>query len=88
MELASEIRTTPKGMLWTGRIMSIIVILFMAFDVFIHLFPTQSTVDALARLAIDPTLAPVLGTIAFVCVALYAIPRTAFLGAVLLATRM
>jgi hypothetical protein len=71
---------------WTGRVLSGIVILFLLFDGAIKLLPLQvvtETMDKMGYGASD-TLARGLGIITIVCTALYAMPPTSILGAILL----
>jgi len=76
---------STKG-LWAGRIMSGLVILFLAFDVvfkFIKPAPAP-VVETMAHVGWSLSLAPVLGILLLVSTALYAIPNTSALGAILL----
>jgi DoxX-like family len=70
--------------LWAGRILSLLAILFLLFDAASHLLMPAAVVDAFKRLAYPDSLGPVLGIVQLICVALYAIPRTSILGAILL----
>lgn len=66
--------------------MSGLVIAFLAFDgVFKFVKPAPApVVETFARLGWSLSLAPVLGTLLLVSTALYAIPKTSVLGAILL----
>ena len=79
-------QTAPvsKGKLWTSRIISGIVVLFLIFDGVTKLMIITPVVQGMHQLGYAVSLAPVIGTILLVCVVLYAIPRTAPLGAILL----
>ena len=86
--MPSDTQAAPvsKKGLWVGRIMSTLVILFLAFDV-VFKFVTPApppVVEAMAHLGWSLSLAPVLGIILLVCTALYVIPITSVLGAILL----
>jgi hypothetical protein len=72
--------------LWIGRILSGIVVLFLLVDGAIKLAPIQPVIDSLRELGYPPTesLARFLGVLTLICTLLYAWPRTALLGAVLL----
>jgi len=70
--------------IWAGRILSALAILFLLFDAGGHLLMPAPALDAFKRLAYPANLGPVLGIIQLICVALYAIPRTSILGAILL----
>ena len=64
--------------LWTGRVMSAIVILFLIFDAAIKLIPIAPVIDSLAELGYPATsgIARGLGVITLACALLYAWPRT------------
>jgi hypothetical protein len=86
--MPSDTQTVPvsKTALWVGRIVSGLVILFLTFDVvfkFIKPAPAP-VVETMAHVGWALSLAPVLGIVLLVCVALYAIPLTSVLGAILL----
>jgi uncharacterized membrane protein (UPF0182 family) len=82
----AEIQTaSPSNKpLWTGRILSILAILFMLFDGIGHLLKPAPIVQAFVQLGFPLRLSITIGVIQLICVILYAIPRTAILGAVLL----
>ncbi|MEC0329398.1 DoxX family protein [Paenibacillus macerans] len=73
-----------KGRLWTGRIMSGIVILFMLFDGISKLFKPAVVVEGTVTLGFAEHHIVTIGLLALLPTVLYAIPRTAILGAVLL----
>jgi hypothetical protein len=69
---------------WTGRIMSGLVILFLLLDGAMKLIPMDVVIEASAPLGIPAELARTLGVLTVACTLLYAFPRTAVLGAILL----
>ena len=69
---------------WPGRILSGVVIAFLAFDAIIHIAKPAPVVDAFAQLGYPLRLSVGLGVIELLFIALYAVPRTAFIGALLL----
>jgi hypothetical protein len=69
---------------WTGRILSGLPALFLAFDAIAKLANASQVVEASQRLGLPVDVAPVLGVVLVACLALYVVPRTAPLGAVLL----
>jgi hypothetical protein len=73
-----------KKTLWAGRIVSVLAVLFLLFDAAGHLIVPAPVVEAFNRLGYPLPLSPTLGIIALVCAAIYAIPRTSILGAILL----
>lgn len=70
-----------------GRVLSGLAILFLTFDgvmkFFLHLAPPEVLADA-DKLGYAMSLMPVIGTLLLICTALYAIPKTTVLGAILL----
>ena len=84
--MASATQTAPasKKMLWTGRIMSILVVLFLTFDATIKLMRIPPALEGTARLGYPLSVVLPLGIVLLTCVVLYVIPSTSFLGAILL----
>lgn len=72
--------------LWAGRILSGLAILFLIFDGMIKLPPLDLVTTTMKELGYPTTnsFARFLGVVTLACTALYAWPRTALLGAVLL----
>lgn len=77
---------SPRTQLWTGRVMSGLVILFLVMDGAIKMVPIQPVTDSLKELGYPTgdSFARLLGLIVLVGTALHAWPRTAMLGAILL----
>ncbi|CAN7200520.1 DoxX family protein [Bosea sp. LjRoot90] len=77
---------TPAGQLWTGRIMSGLVVAFLIFDGGIKLAPLGIVTETMQQLGYSgsPELARGLGVMTLVIALLYALPRTSVLGAILL----
>lgn len=69
---------------WPGRVLTAIPALFLAFDVAIKFANPPAVAEASLKLGLPLELTPVLGAVLAVCLALYLVPRTAPLGAVLL----
>jgi hypothetical protein len=69
---------------WAGLVMSGLVIAFLLFDSVIKLVPLSIVTETMAELGYPPGLERGLGVLTLVCVLLYAVPRTAVLGAILL----
>jgi hypothetical protein len=82
----SEIEAPPvsKGSLWTGRILSILSILFFLMDAVMKLMKPAFVVDATVKLGYQEGVIQGLGIALLICTILYAIPRTSLLGAILL----
>jgi hypothetical protein len=81
---AIETPAISNAALWTGRVLSGALIAFLVFDGVIKLVPLQVVIDTTAALGFPPELARTLGVLTLGCAALYAWPRTAILGAILL----
>jgi hypothetical protein len=69
---------------WTGRILSGIPMLFLAFDAVIKVAQLPVAVEASARLGFSANAVLGLGIVELACLVLYAFPRTAVLGAAIL----
>ncbi|MFC1457668.1 DoxX family protein [Microvirga arabica] len=82
----AEAAPTSSGLVWTGRVLSGLVVLFLLFDGAIKLVPLQVVIDTVIPLGwpADPVTWRALGLVLIASTLLYAYPRTAFLGAVLL----
>ena len=80
----TEARGVGRGALWTGRVMSGLVTAFLLFDGAIKLVPLPVVGETLEALGFPAGLARGLGVLTLACAALYALPRTALLGAILL----
>lgn len=75
-----------SGALWTGRVLSGLIVLFMIFDGVIKLPPLDVVTQTMVPLGwpADVSVARLLGVIGLISTALYALPRTSVLGAILL----
>jgi hypothetical protein len=74
-----------KPKLWTGRILSGLIILFMLFDgIFKFVAPPEVVDITVNQLGYREHHLAVMGALALIATVLYAIPATAVLGAVLL----
>ncbi|RVB81163.1 DoxX family protein, partial [Mesorhizobium sp. M7A.F.Ca.CA.002.04.1.1] len=86
----SETAPVSPGALWTGRALSGVIVLFMIFDGAIKLPPLDIVIQTMVPLGwpADPNVARMLGVIGLISTALYALPRTSVLGAILLTAYM
>ncbi|WP_315701611.1 MULTISPECIES: DoxX family protein [unclassified Bradyrhizobium] len=75
-----------KAELWSGRVLSGLVILFMLFDGAIKLLPLSVVTETMERIGYGSSeaMARSLGVITIACTVLYAIPPTSMVGAILL----
>jgi hypothetical protein len=71
-------------MVWTGRIITTSVFLFMVFDGVMKLVQPAPVMQATARLGFPDGALTGIGIVLLGCTLLYAIPRTAVFGAILL----
>jgi hypothetical protein len=78
-----QTRSQSKARLWTARILSGWLILFLLFDGTTKVFRESHVIEAFNRLGVPVSLAPEIGILVLVCAIVYAIPRTRILGAVL-----
>jgi len=67
-----------------GRALSALAILFLAFDTAIKLVEAPVVAETLGSLGYPTDLGLTIGIVELVCLVLYAVPRTAVLGAILL----
>lgn len=84
--MTPDVSTNPTTLVWTGRILSGLVIAFLLMDAVMKLVPVKPVLDTMQTLGFNSTdaLARGLGILLVVCTALYAFPKTALLGALLL----
>lgn len=67
-----------------GQVVSLLVTAFLLFDAVIHMLALEPVVESFRDLGFPGWQALPIGIVELVCLALYAIPRTSVLGAVLL----
>src|SRR5579863_3720583 len=89
MSETMNLRQPPESMplhraLWTGRIMSALVVFALAADGAIQLFAPAQIASMLHETGFAMNLTRVVGPIILVCAILYALPDTAVLGAILI----
>jgi len=84
--MSTTIATSSESgaLLWTGRVLSGLVILFLLFDATIKLIPLDVVTETSRQLGIPTDLSRTLGVLTLLCTVLYAIPLTSVLGAVLM----
>jgi hypothetical protein len=73
-----------KGRIWTGRILTTLLVLFLVFDGVTKIIKERHVMAAAAQLGFPDYTMPLIGSILLICTLIYVIPRTAVLGAVLL----
>lgn len=86
--MQTSIETAPQSRVavWTGRVLSALVVLFLLFDGVIKLVPITPVIMTMEQLGfpVSVEMARGLGALTLLCTLLYAIPRTSVLGAILL----
>ena len=75
---------TSKPMLWTGRVLSTLIVLTMLLDSVLKVIKIQPVVEATTKIGFPESSIRPIGIAALVSVILYAIPQTTVLGAILL----
>jgi hypothetical protein len=73
-----------RKMVWTGRVISVLVSLLFLFSAFMKLKGGPELEQGMAQLGLPMSLVVPLAILELTCVAVYLIPPTAVLGAVLL----
>lgn len=80
----APIRDRSKRRLVMGHALSAVAVSFLLFDSVIKLVKIAPVVESFERLGYSPAIAREIGWLELACLALYVVPRTAPLGAVLL----
>src|SRR5215831_5834004 len=84
MESGNGTANISKGRLWTGRVLTTLVALFLLFDSVTKLMKVKQVMDAFQQMQYPTTAAVTIGSILLVCLIFYVIPQTAVFGAMLL----
>lgn len=84
MAAATETLTEPRTRPWAGYIVSALPILFLTMDAVGKLIKPQAVITGTVELGYQESIIVPLGILLLACTILYAIPRTAVLGAILL----
>ena len=77
-------QTSPRAMIWTGRIITTLAALFFLFDAVMKFVKPQPVVKGTMDLGYSESVILPLGAVLLTCTILYLIPPTAVLGAILL----
>ncbi|MDB5384751.1 MAG: rane protein [Planctomycetaceae bacterium] len=84
MSSGSQVSSTPKVMFWAGWIISILPVFGLIMSSVMKFTQPKDLVDGFEKFGFPLSVAVPLGVVELVCTALYAIPQTAVLGAILL----
>ena len=76
--------SVSKSSLWTGRVLSGLAILFFTMDGVFKLIKPAPVVETCVKLGLPESTITPIGCLLLLCTVIYAIPRTAFFGAILL----
>ena len=77
-------RMNSKAALWTGRVISALITLFMLFDSGAKIVQFAPYVEGTVKAGFAESLVVPIGILGLFCTILYAIPQTSILGAILL----
>ena len=77
------VNTEGKGRIRTGRTLSAIAVLFLAFDAALKLLRLAPAIEGTTQLGYQASVLVPLGMIQAICVVAYLVPRTSVLGAIL-----
>lgn len=81
---SSGATSASMASVWVGRILSALTVLFMLFDAIMKLAKPAPVLEASARIGIPASQIVSIGVLLLISTIIYAIPRSAVLGAVLL----
>ena len=84
MQSDTQTAATSRKMLWAGRIISALPVLFLLMDGAMKLAKPAFVVEATVQLGYPESVIIGLGIVLLTCTVLYLIPRTSVLGAILL----
>jgi hypothetical protein len=71
-------------MFWTGAITTVLVVVFLVFDAVTKILEVAAVTKASEQLGLPLNTVVPIGVVLLACTAIYAVPRTAVLGAILL----
>jgi len=83
MQTSTELSSFPK-LPWLGVTLTVLVVLFLAFDGITKVIRVTPVMEACQKMGIGPDTAVGIGILLLVCTTLYATPKTTILGAILL----
>jgi hypothetical protein len=75
---------SSKGALWTGRIMSSIIVLFLLVDAIMKVVEARPSMEGSVQLGWPEQDVQGIGIVLLLATVLYVIPRTSILGAIIL----
>lgn len=84
MPTDSQPASLSNGLFWAGAVMTGLVIAFLLFDGVTKVIKVPPVLEACEKLGLPQHTVVGIGLLLLACTAMYAIPRTAVLGAILL----
>lgn len=84
MQSNPQVASISKGARWGSRIITALIVLFMIFDGVTKIMKVPQVMEANVPLGIPEGQIPGIGILLLVCLAIYLIPQTSVLGAILL----
>jgi hypothetical protein len=81
---AAEPHGSSGKMIWSGRILTALAVLFMLTDGVMKIVKPTQVLEANSRLGYPPSMLTGIGLVLIACTLIYVIPRTAIVGAILL----
>lgn len=84
MQSAADSTSVSKASIWTGRVISTVIVLFMIFDGVTKLMKVRQVIEATVRIGFPERTIVGIGAALLASTVLYVIPRTSVLGAILL----
>jgi len=84
MEAETQVAVNPTWMKWVGLIISILAVLMLLMSAVFKFIKAPEAVQGMEKLGWDSTKLLTLGILESGCTLIYAFPRTAMLGAILL----
>ena len=84
MESENKVNTSSKTLSLIGWIITVLVILFMLMDAVMKVMKLEMVIDINRKLGYPESAIVPIGIVLLICTLLYAFPRTAVLGAILL----
>jgi len=84
MDEPNDLNRPGKVALWTGRVLSTLVVLMLLMGVSMSLLKNPDAIKGMKEFGWPEHMAVMLGIVELICAILYAIPATSVLGAILL----
>ena len=83
--MSAEEAGKPRNVvLWTGRVLSLVIVLFMLMAAVMSITKNQQAIEGTKKMGLSEDVMVPLGIVSLVSTVLYAIPFTSVLGAILL----